>query len=118
MSKADFINNLRGAEQGEDISRDHLSTIYDSIQASPIAMDEELTGNSVTDRHRTINDMLDNVRSSDSLLRGLSVHDFRVATIEDFIASLEYPEKDALYDLTRSCVAKTWHQWHGEWVNL
>jgi hypothetical protein len=115
MTKVEFISNLKGVAQGEDINRDYLSVAFDSIAADPIAMhDSNLMGKSASeDRQRTLQDMLNNVRSGDALLRGLAVHDFNFASIGDFAASLEYKGQDALSDLTRSCVAKTWHQWHG-----
>jgi hypothetical protein len=114
MSRVEFTNNLRGVAQGEDINREYLCTIYDSIEADPIAMHGGDVGDSATaDRHKTLHGMLNNVRTADALLRGLAVHDFKFASIEDFTTSLEYTDQDALSDLTRSCVAKTWHQWYG-----
>lgn len=38
MTKEEFINNLRGADQGQDIDRDTLVKIYDSIAAQPIEL--------------------------------------------------------------------------------
>ena len=32
MTKSEFLNNLRGVESSEDLSRDYLSAIYDSIE--------------------------------------------------------------------------------------
>merc|ERR1711871_1755667 len=37
--KDEFIRNLRGADQGENIDRDILSSMYDNILASPIEME-------------------------------------------------------------------------------
>jgi hypothetical protein len=100
--------------QGEDINLEYMSSIYDSIEAHPIAMHDGEVGDSATaDRHKTLHGMLNNARTADTLLRGLAVHDFKFASIEDFTTSLEYTGQDALSDLTRSCVAKTWHQWYG-----
>lgn len=115
MTKAEFINNLRGAQNGEDIPRDYLSSIFDSIEAQPIALnDESLFDTSPTEgRHKDLQDMLNNVRIVDSLLRGLAIHDFKFATIKDYVTSIEFTGQDKLLDLTRSCVTKTWHQWHG-----
>merc|ERR1711871_1777892 len=39
MTKDEFINNLRGADQGQNIDRDLLSSMYDNILASPIEME-------------------------------------------------------------------------------
>lgn len=116
MNKTEFINNLRGAEQGEEISREYLFMLYDSIEANPIELhpvDASESGSKTEERARALQDMLNNVRSADSLLRGLAVHDFHFATIDDFVSGLDYDVENALGDLSRSCVSKTWHQWHG-----
>jgi len=114
MTKTEFIDNLRGAEQGEEIPREYLGNLYDSIEADAIALlDETCSGSDSEERATALQEMLNNVRSADSLLRGLAVHDFHFATIDDFVSGLEYSVQDALGDLTRSCVSKTWHQWHG-----
>jgi hypothetical protein len=114
MTKADFINNLRGVENGHDIDFEYLASVYDAIQADPIVMNDSCESDiSQNDRDVKVEAMLSNVRAADSLLRGVAVHDFKFATIEDFTASFEYSGMDALSDLTRSCVSKTWHQWHG-----
>jgi hypothetical protein len=115
MTKPDFINNFRGALKGEVVSREYLSAIYDSVASNPIAMHapDETKSATEEDRSVTIQEILDGVRTSDSLLRGLAVHDFAFTTIEDFTDSLDYSGKHALSDLTCSCVSKTWHQWHG-----
>jgi brefeldin A-inhibited guanine nucleotide-exchange protein len=39
MTKDEFINNLRGIDQGRNIDRDHLSMMYDNIANSPIEME-------------------------------------------------------------------------------
>ena len=36
MTKTEFLNNLRGVESSEDLSRDYLSTVYDSIESHAI----------------------------------------------------------------------------------
>jgi Sec7 domain/PH domain len=115
MSKIEFINNLRGATQSEAVAREYLSTIYDSIESNPIALlsMSDTAATAKESQNQLLDDILKNVGASDSLLRGLAVHDFKFATISDFTDCLEYSETHALSDLTRSCVAKTWHQWHG-----
>jgi Sec7 domain len=115
MSKDDFLKNLRGVEVMVEISREYLSDIYDSIHARPIAMDRSMFGdNDSENSHQALHEMIGNVKGADTLLRGTAAHDFRLATIEDFTWSLAYTRQEALYDLTRSCVSKTWHQWHGK----
>lgn len=114
MSKAEFTNNFKGAVQGDAVSKEYLSAIYDSIASHPIAMDEPKDATtSVESQNRSIKEILDNVRASDSMLRGLAVHDFAFVTINDFIDTLNSSEQHVLSDLSCSCVSKTWHQWHG-----
>jgi len=114
MTKAEFMSNLRGADRGNDIPRDYLAAVYDSIEKQPIAMHDDASTNAPNEqRTKILHEMLNNVRSADTLLRGLAVHDFHFATIEDFITGLDYNINDALGDLTRTCFSKTWHQWHG-----
>jgi hypothetical protein len=115
MSKNEFLHNFRGADKGCDISREYLSAVYESVESNPIIMPtpEDEANGSANQRTKTLHDMLNNARSADTLLRGLAVHCFHFATIEDFVTGLDYNATDALGDLTRSCVAKTWHQWHG-----
>jgi Sec7 domain len=113
MTKAEFINNLKLAIQSDDLSTEHLSVIYDVIEETPIAMHQEAEDSVQNTRQHCLDDMFKNVRASDSLLRGLSVHDFKFATIDDFTISLDYSKQDALADLACSCVSKTWYQVHG-----
>jgi hypothetical protein len=114
MTKAEFTNNLRAAVHSEAMPKDYLSDIYDSIEATPIVMHDKECGEPEEKSHEAVlQDFVKNARGADSLLRGLAVHDFRLATIFDFGASLEYTQQDALADLTRSCVSRTWYQWHG-----
>jgi Sec7 domain/PH domain len=115
MSKVEFINNLRGAAANECVAKEYLSGIYDSIEANPIVM--HMTSDAATtakdSKNLSLDNIFKNVGVADSMLRGLAVHNFTFATIDDFIDCLDYPDQHALSDLTRSCVAKTWHQWHG-----
>jgi len=115
MTKVEFANNLKGAILNEAFSKDYLSDIYDSIRVNPIAIHEEPDSASATEspQCKLVDEMLKSVRGSDSLLRGLAVHDFHFASIDDFTNTLAYSAKDALSDLTCSCVSKTWYQWHG-----
>jgi hypothetical protein len=115
MSKVEFINNLRGAAVNEGVAKEYLSIIYDSIEANPIAMHTtpDTAAKAKESQNQSLDDILNNVGVADSLLRGLAVHEFKFATIDDFVDCLEYHDQHALSDLTRSCVAKTWHQWHG-----
>lgn len=114
MSKADFMNNLRLAVQHETISRTYLSDVYDSVELNPIVMHEGETASTGRDVELgKIDEMLRNIRSTDSVLRGLAIHNFRFSTIADLMSTLEYSGLHALSDVTCGCVSKTWHHWHG-----
>jgi Sec7 domain/PH domain len=115
MSKLEFTNNLRGATQSESVARDYLSIIYDSIEANPIQLHTISDTDSFAKESQiqSLDNIWKNVAVADSLLRGLSVHNFRFATVDDLKECLECPDQQALAELTRSCVAKTWHHWHG-----
>ena len=38
ITKAEFLKNFSGVESGEDLNKDYLSSIYDSIEMYPIVM--------------------------------------------------------------------------------
>ena len=44
MTKVDFINNLRGVEDGKDIDQVYLSTVYDSISDVALQHDDSISG--------------------------------------------------------------------------
>eukprot|EP00977_Amphora_coffeiformis_P013095 scaffold3361_cov166-Amphora_coffeaeformis.AAC.6 len=114
MSKTDFIQNLRGVEQGDDIPRQYLSEVYDSIEETPIALDEHSSRSSDSeDNNAILQDMLNSVRSAASLLHSLAVHDFKFATLKDVVESRRVAQDVALGQITRDIVSKTWHHWHG-----
>jgi len=119
ITKAQFIKNLSGVEGLEEMKHDYLSALYDSIESNPIILaDDEGIGaqnqsGPMESRNRMLKSMLHNVRSTDALLRSLSVHDVKWASIQDFSSSLEYEGAEALSDLTQSCISEAWHQFHG-----
>ena len=39
MTKEEFINNLRGIDQGQNIDKDYLTMMYDNIASYPIEME-------------------------------------------------------------------------------
>ena len=115
MSKTDFIQNLRGVENGDDIPRQYLSDIYDSIEANPIALDDNPSGSSSSseDNNAIVQDMLNNVRVKTSLLHSLAVHDFKFVTTKDVGNALGDSHQAALSHISRDIVSKHWHHWHG-----
>jgi brefeldin A-inhibited guanine nucleotide-exchange protein len=106
MTKEQFIKNLRGADQGDDIPSSYLSKIYDNIAATPIEMAVDIPKDTnslpVTNGNDSntetnpelmglfVQDMLRNLRSSEDLLRSLSsrMHRFYIMGI-DISISLE-----------------------------
>lgn len=113
MSKADFVQNLRGVEQGNDIPRQYLSDVYDSIEDNPIALDDHSSQSSDSeDKSAILQDMLNSVRSAASLLHSLAVHDFKFATLKDVVESRRVGVDVALSQITRDIVSKNWHHWH------
>ena len=113
MSRDEYVKNLKGAQDGDEISKEYLHSVYDSILARPIAIDNSIVG-AKEDVHsrESVDNFLNNERVADSLLRGLAVHRLDFATVDDYKRCMAYARHDALYDLVRSCVASTWHQWY------
>jgi brefeldin A-inhibited guanine nucleotide-exchange protein len=130
MSKAEFMNNLRGVSKGCDIDREYLSSIFDSIEAQPIVFnrqDETETSESKVetdsdDLKKCIEGMSDNANSADALLRGLSTHEYRYISIQEHAlsSSLQVDRLHAVHavnsatlNIIREFFNKTWHQYHG-----
>lgn len=129
MTKSEFLNNLRGVDNHESISREYLSEVYDSIEALPISLhmtDGPSAHDSLDSSFRdesseeklgldvALTEALQNAKMSEELLRGVSVHEHPFYTIEDFSRQLGYEgQNDALADVVRSVVATTWHHFHG-----
>ena len=91
MTKVEFLNNLRDVAIDDALSKEYLSAIYDSVESSPIQLFEEATSASQLHVISTLNcacngltepgilgenlkAILKNVKKSEELLRGLSVH--------------------------------------------
>ena len=137
MTKAEFLNNLRGVDNSEDLSRDYLSYIYDSIEARPIAIhhldinnDTKIRMKIITftstngivhvrsdlgdDMGVLIKSLIKSVKPAQELLRGLAVHEYPYLTIdsvnhrEGITQDYHFPE-----DLVRAAVGSTWHHFHG-----
>lgn len=129
MTKSEFLNNLRGVDNNEDISREYLSEVYDSIDANSISlhMTDGISahGSLASSYHDetskeklgldvALTEALHNAKMSEELLRGVSVHDHPFYTVEDFGGQLGYAgQHEALADVVRSVVATTWHHFHG-----
>jgi hypothetical protein len=135
MTKAEFLNNLRGVHNNEELSPEYIGMIYDSIAVSPIELfddnfdkDTEMTASSsrlaplsstrcVGKRELAgmLKSMLKNVRKSEELLRGLAVHEYTFYAVKDISKDMQYggDEDCALSDLVQSALSTTWHHFHG-----
>ena len=128
MTKTEFINNLRGvAVDDEEITKTYIAAIYDSIEASPIELWDDVPPGILKGLKRpsqprqryNVNpvdsmliSMMKNVKKSEEVLRGLSVHEFSFYTIDDFSESMEYDKQSGALDLSRGTIAATWHHFH------
>lgn len=135
MTKAEFMNNLRGVDNNEELSHEYIGMIYDSIEASPIELfDDPSERNSECnasssrlssmsssrasgkrDLASMLKAMLKNVKKSEELLRGIAVHEYPLYTVKDYSKSMEYGTGDdvALSDLVHSALSTMWHHFHG-----
>jgi len=127
MTKSEFLNNLRGVDASEDLSKEYLSQIYDSIEANPIAI-HHLPGNKLhiingkaqslrkisgMDIADMINFLVKSVKPSQELLRGLAVHDHPYLTIRSQ-RSRRRSKRNAVPEvLVRAAFGSTWHHFHG-----
>ena len=109
MTKEDFVGNIRGAGQANRIPMEYLLGLYESIEKNPIILEDEIVKD---DRKRELGDILDNIQGAESLLRGLAVHDFRFATVEDVARSSRSSPESSMRDITRQATDKTWYHWH------
>ena len=93
MSKDEFCNNLRKADNGNDINRDYIGRIYDNVRAMPIelAVESSEAGGKVdkddkeggapdlnaTEEKLFAKDITRRLRDSEDLLRSLSPFTYR-----------------------------------------
>ena len=104
MTKDEFINNLRGADQGQNIDRDILSSMYDNILASPIEMEvqsseviinegsetsvkekmENASTSVAADESKFVSDVSKGLRDAEDVLRSLSIffHRFQITAVD------------------------------------
>jgi len=122
MTKLEFQNNLIGIDHSETFSREFLSDIYDSIASYPIVIYHPMRNmNDFSDKNddntNTFSDMitflLNSVKSSQELLRGLSVHEHPYLTIRPHHMKRRNKTKSLTYNLVRMMFSSTWHHFHG-----
>ena len=115
MTKAEFLNNLKGVCQSDPSTQDYLANIYDSIEAIPIALyDEDLSETLTTDEsNRTLSSsilsMTNNVKALDALLRGLATHEYKFASLNDVTSSQARSSKRKL---AKEFIGRAWHHVH------
>eukprot|EP00602_Paraphysomonas_sp_CaronLab_P009335 CAMPEP_0185037178 /NCGR_PEP_ID=MMETSP1103-20130426/31197_1 /TAXON_ID=36769 /ORGANISM="Paraphysomonas bandaiensis, Strain Caron Lab Isolate" /LENGTH=1936 /DNA_ID=CAMNT_0027575031 /DNA_START=65 /DNA_END=5872 /DNA_ORIENTATION=- len=121
MTKVDFIKNLRGCDQGNDIDPEYLGRVYDDIAANRIEMAVDKPGDDATkalkevaDKESTVTDpethklyvteLLRNLRNYEDLLRSLSpyTHKFYIMGV-DISISME---------LVSFMFESVWHHFH------
>jgi Sec7-like guanine-nucleotide exchange factor len=118
MTKMEFLNNLRDVARDDALSQEYLSSIYDSVEACPIVLFEESkmpvleittsTGisNVATEYGnlgQSLKSIVKNVKKSEELLRGLSVHEFRFYTIEDYAEYMSCSKMEASHGPFKQC---------------
>ncbi len=138
MTKTEFLNNLRGVDNSEDLSRDYLSQIYDSIADNPIAiysppessnLQEGINGRKTikfssgefghiiqgnVDLAGMIKLVIKSVKPCQELLRGLSAHEHPYLTIKSTRNSKKKTRKHLVpEELVRSAFSSLWHHFHG-----
>jgi hypothetical protein len=137
MTKPEFLNNLRGVDNSEDLSKEYLSTIYDSIAANPIAIyrtNENTSFLEGSHGEKTIKfssnefghiiqgnidlagmmkHLIKNVKLSQELLRGLASHEHPYLTLRNRKNTKRTRKHVVPEDLVRSAFCSTWHHFHG-----
>lgn len=138
MTKPEFMNNLRGVNNSEDISREYLSQIYDSIAQNPIAiyrppqsssfLDGALAKKTIKfssgefghiiqgniDLAGMIKHVIKSVKPCQELLRGLAAHEHPYLTIKNSRKNNKKSRKHLVpEELVRSAFCSLWYHFHG-----
>jgi hypothetical protein len=127
MTKPEFLNNLRDVAKDDSLNQEHLSAIYDSVEANPIELHPDdssdlhhidTSSNTSSIRNLSPHDnlgknlegLLKNVKKSEELLRGLSIHEHRYYTIENYVEFMSCAPLEGLLDLSQSAFLCSFHQ--------
>lgn len=138
MTKEEFMKNLRGVDNSEDLSREYLAQIYDSIAANPIAIYRPNDSNSVyegasgkktikfssgefghiiqgnIDLAGMIKHTIKSVKPNTELLRGLAAHEHPYLSIRNRKYNKKKSRKHVVpEELVRSAFCSLWHHFHG-----
>lgn len=116
MTKSEFLNNLRGVTKNDVLNQEYLSAVYVSIEARPIVLNEEEASESSDVSPESLQAKLglivESARSSDALLRGLSIHEYRFVSLEEQMEESRTTSDLTMADIARRFMLKTWHQFH------
>eukprot|EP00957_Ditylum_brightwellii_P032982 2500791-Ditylum_brightwellii.AAC.1 len=141
MTKTEFMNNLRGVDNLEDLSHDYLLEIYDSIEVQPIALFQDhdnmcsniVNGStSVRSSKYSVSHSKPRVSLADerneqdlasllkSLIRNVKPEQelFQGFAVHDhpFLSVSDYKEDHGgqmMKDLVHAAFSATWHHFHG-----
>jgi hypothetical protein len=118
MTKTEFLTDMHGAAgTEEELSQECLSKTCDSVEDCPIATHEQNIGETCSEPGESLEtslaSMVGNVKAVDALLRGLSVHECRFTTVEKFSQGHTNNTKEAVGELSRDFMTKTWDHFHG-----
>jgi len=113
MTKSEFIANLRGVDEGVDTYQDYINSIYDSIEATPIAIPNSLTqnerskdgnGHDPSDLASSLQWWVKSVEPAQELLRTFA------ARHDNFLS--ESLNDQLLQDTVRRMFSANWHHIH------
>jgi len=120
MTKQEFINNLRGVEDSEEIPKEFLSGIYESIANHEIALHTLLSAaqqpqqeqrrggrnNDQGNQHNvhTSKSVTKGVKPAQELLRGMAVHEYPFWVCRD--------ESEMPLEYVKIAFRATWHHFH------
>lgn len=122
MTKVEFVNNLKGVvNKTDELSPDYLSIIYDSIEAHPIVLKDDLATSGGEPGHNSdrlnleLSAIVKNAKSLEALLRGLSTRVYRFTSIHEHSRQALFHGNlsEATTFLVRKIMSQTWHQFHG-----
>ncbi|KAL3823248.1 hypothetical protein ACHAXA_011093 [Cyclostephanos tholiformis] len=118
MTKNEFMNNLRGVDDGVDKFRDYIYSIYDSIESMPIVISTSptlikrskqndthysLPSKDPTNLSSSIHNWVRSVEPAQELLRTFAVQHDKFQSLDDQL----------LQDVARQMFSANWHHIHG-----
>lgn len=113
MTKHEFIENLRGVDEGVDKYQDYINFIYDSIEATPIAISNSLTqnerskdgnGHDPTNLASSLQSWVKSVEPAQELLRTFAARHDKILS--------ESLDNQVLQDTVCRMFSANWHHIH------